>query len=214
MPVPLSLAVAILPSVLIPKPRPANFHAHYNLRHRGAPCFGRPGRGDSGGPGPRPPARDLPLPPGHAHAGGAAGRPLPPKQGHRRPVPLARPGRRIGRLGLRLGAREEPRHSLAPDSQFGIDARHGRPAHRNPAPVHGQSPKPHTRARDERPFQRPGSGLPRPDLASGRHGGRYGGGRTPAPKAPPSPPGGRLPVRPAPPPPTAPPATHTSPPAN
>src|SRR5260370_14419738 len=89
MPVTLSFAVAILPSVLIPKPRPANFHAHYNLRHRGAPCFGRPGRGDSGGPGPRPTARDLPLPPGHAHAGGAAGRPLPPNPRHRpaRPPP-------------------------------------------------------------------------------------------------------------------------------
>src|SRR2546430_2268055 len=164
---------------MAPEPRgmAPGLGAHYNLRHgvprrSDHPVAARPGR-----PHARPAARHLSLPAAHPHLGGAARRPVPAEQGHRGPVPLARPGRRVGRLGLCPRPRAQPRYPLPPDPEPGLDAGDGRAADPDPAPVHGQGREPHARARAERPFQRPRARLPGPDFAPGRHGPRHGGHR-------------------------------------
>ena len=82
-----------------------------------------------------------------ALARGAARQPVPPGQGHRRAVPLARAGgRRVGSAyALDRAAR---RHPLAADPQPRLAAGDGRQPRRRPAPVHGQGQPVPTRGRE------------------------------------------------------------------
>src|SRR5438093_821721 len=165
---------------LICPPRSAKFHAHYNLRHGIARRSDPRVPAYPGGAGARAPARNVPLPAAHAHAGGAAHGPVPPEQGHWGPVPLARPGRRVGRVGVRARARPQPGRALAPDPQPRLDARDGGAAGRDPAAVHGEGGESHARSGDERPLQRPGARVSGSDLAPGRHDPRDDGYRADA----------------------------------
>ena len=151
--------------------------AHYNLRHGISRRSDHPVPAPPGRPHARPAARHLPVPATHPHLGGAARRPVPAEQGHRGSVPLARPGRRVGRHGVCARPRAQPGYPFAPDPELGLDAGDGRAAGPDPAPVHGQGREPHARARAERPFQRPRARLPGPDFPPGRHGPRHGGHR-------------------------------------
>ena len=112
-------------------------------------------------------ARALLLDAAHALARGAARRAVPPDEGRRRAVSLARPGGRRGRQRLRARA---PRHPVAADPQPRLDAREGRDAGGDPPAVHGEGRFADARPRAQHPLRRPRSRLHRPDLAARRHG--------------------------------------------
>src|SRR6266480_182297 len=115
IPVTRSFNVAIRPPhrSLICPPRPAKFHAHYNLRHAIARRTDRAVAAHPGGSHPRPVARNLSLPAAHADPGRTPHRPLPPEQGNRRLVSLAGSGGGVGRLGVRPRPRAQPGHPVA-----------------------------------------------------------------------------------------------------